>query len=143
MSSGRTTRNDPPLFMRLLFAWATNAILLWIVVLLLDDASTKNVGSLLEAAVVFGVLNTIVKPVLRLVTVPLAILSLGIAWFFVSLLMLVLTHDIVSGFYIHGFWTYVEATLIIWFVNLVMDLTPGPWQLSGKRNRVRLRQRGR
>jgi putative membrane protein len=126
--------------MRWLIAWATNAILLGIVVVLLTNVTTKNFGSLLEAAIVFGVLNTIVKPILRLVTLPLAVLTLGIAWFFVSLVILLLTDHIVSGFQIHGFWTYVEAGLIIWFVNLVMDFTPGPWQLTGKRNRARLRR---
>jgi putative membrane protein len=143
MSTGRTTRQEPPLYARLLIAWATNAILLGIVVVLLTDVTTRNAGSLIEAAAVFGVLNTIIKPVLRLVTLPLAILSLGIAWFFVSLLMLFLTDHIVSGFQIHGFTTYVGATLIIWVVNLIMDVTPGPWQLTGKRNRVRMRRQDR
>jgi putative membrane protein len=143
MSANRAVRQQPPLYARWLIAWVTNAVLLGIVVVLLQDVSTKNFGSLLEAAAIFGILNTIVKPILRFATLPLAILSLGIAWFFVSLLMLVLTHGLVSGFYVHGFWTYVEATLIIWLVNLVMDIVPGPWQLTGKRNRVRLRQQNR
>jgi uncharacterized membrane protein YvlD (DUF360 family) len=80
---------------------------------------------------------TVLKPLLRLVTLPLAILTFGIAWFFVLLLMLVLTRDIVSGFQIHGFWTLVEATLIVWVVNLILDLTPGPWQVTGRRRRRR------
>ncbi len=86
-------------------------------------------------------LNTVLKPFLRLVTLPLAILTFGLAWFFVSLLMLGLTTDIVSGFHIHGFWHYVEATLIVWAVNVVLDLTPGPWQLTGSRRRIRPRPR--
>jgi putative membrane protein len=120
---------------RMAIAWLTNAILLWAVVAALHDASTRNVGSLLAAAAVYGVLNTVLKPILRFVTLPLAILSFGVVWFFVSLLMLVLTKDIVGGFHIHGFWTYVAAGLIIWIVNMVLDLTPGPWQLTGKRRK--------
>ena len=89
----------------------------------------------------FGVLNTVVKPLLRLVTLPLAVLTLGIAWFFVSMLMLVITKAIVSGFHIHGFWTLVEATLIVWVVNLVLDFVPGPWQVTGKRRRRNRRRR--
>jgi uncharacterized membrane protein YvlD (DUF360 family) len=49
----------------------------------------------------------------------------------------VITKDIVSGFHIHGFWTFVFATLIVWIVNLVLDLTPGPWQITGRRRRMR------
>lgn len=120
---------------RLLVAWLTNAILLWVVVVLLHNALTNNVGSLLEAAAVYGVLNTFLKPIMRLVTLPLAIISFGLVWFFVSMLMLWLTQDIVGGFHIHGFWTYVLATLIIWVVNIALDLTPGPWQLTGHRRR--------
>jgi putative membrane protein len=113
---------------------------LGVVVALLSGVTVSNVGALLAAAAVFGVLNTILKPLLRLVTLPLAILTIGVAWFFVSLLMLSLTTDIVSGFHIHGFWTFVEATLIVWLVNVVLDLTPGPWQITGRRQRLRLRR---
>ena len=110
--------------------------MLGVVALLLDGVHAKNAGSLLAAAAVFGVLNTVLKPFLRLVTLPLALLTFGIAWFFVSLLMLVITKSIVSGFTIHGFWTFVEATLIVWLVNVILDLTPGPWQLTGRRRRL-------
>ena len=128
--------------MRLAISWLTNALVLAIVVVLLDGVEVANAGSLLAAAAVFGVLNTLLKPLLRLVTLPLAILTLGIAWFFVSLLMLVFTRAIVGGFHIHGFWTLVAATLIVWIVNLILDLTPGPWQITGRR-RIRRRRRGR
>jgi putative membrane protein len=114
-----------------------------IVTAVLSGVRVANAGSLLAAAAVFGVLNTLLKPLLRLVTLPLAILTFGIAWFFVSLLMLILTGVIVDGFHIHGFWTLVEATLIVWIVNLVLDLTPGPWQLTGRRRRRYQRRESR
>jgi uncharacterized membrane protein YvlD (DUF360 family) len=53
------------------------------------------------------------------------------------MLMLVLTRDFVHGFKIHGFWTLVAATLIIWLVNLALDHIPGPWQITGRRRRLR------
>ena len=115
--------------MRLAISWLTNAIVLGITAALLSGVTVSSAGSLLLAAAVFGILNTILKPLLRLVTLPLAILTLGIAWFFVSLLMLVITKAIVSGFEINGFWTLVEATLIVWLVNMVLDFVPGPWQM--------------
>lgn len=124
-----------PLIARLGISWLTNAVVLAVVVAVLKHATDSGVGSLLLAAVVFGVLNTILKPLLRFATLPLAMLTLGVAWFFVSLLMLVLTQGMVSGFHIHGFWTFVEATVIVWGVNLALDLLPGPWQLTGKRRR--------
>ena len=126
---------SPGLFVRLLISWLTNAAVLAIVTGVLSDVHASDAGALLAAAAVFGVLNTLLKPLLRLVTLPLAILTFGVAWFFVSMLMLVITEAIVGGFDIHGFWTLVEATLIVWAVNLVLDLTPGPWQITGRRRR--------
>jgi putative membrane protein len=134
MAEGSTYAQDrddhrPPLSVRLAISWLTNAIVLGITAALLSGVTVSSAGSLLLAAAVFGILNTILKPLLRLVTLPLAILTLGIAWFFVSLLMLVITKAIVSGFEINGFWTLVEATLIVWLVNMVLDFLPGPWQI--------------
>lgn len=126
-----------PLIVRVAISWLTNAILLAVVVIVLDQATDNGIWSLLLAAAVFGALNTVLKPLLRIVTLPLALLTFGLAWFFVSLLMLLFTDLIVSGFQIHGFWTYVEATAIVWVVNLALDLLPGPWQLTGKRRKRR------
>jgi putative membrane protein len=128
-------RRSPGLFVRLLISWLTNALVLAIVTGLLIDVRASDTGALLAAAAVFGVLNTLLKPLLRLLTLPLAVLTFGLAWFFVSMLMLVITEEIVGGFDIHGFWTLVEATLIVWVVNLILDFTPGPWQVTGRRRR--------
>lgn len=129
--------SSPSLPIRLGISWLTNALVLGVVAVVLSGVHVNDAGSLLLAAAVFGVLNTLLKPLLRLVTLPLAILTFGIAWFFVSLLMLVITKDIVSGFHIDGFGTLVLATLIVWAVNVVLDLVPGPWQVTGKRRRRR------
>jgi putative membrane protein len=128
-------RRTAPLSVRLGISWLTNALVLAVVAAILSGVHVRNAGSLLLAAAVFGVLNTVFKPLLRFVTLPLAILTLGVAWFFVSLLMLAITKSIVSGFYMHGFWTLVKATLVVWLVNMVLDMTPGPWQITGKRRR--------
>jgi putative membrane protein len=135
-------RSEPPLPVRLGISWLTNALVLLVVDLLLTGVTTSGAGSLLLAAAVFGVLNTVLKPLLRLITLPVALLTFGIAWFFVSLFMLLLTKWIVSGFEIHGFWTLVGATLIVWIVNLVLDFVPGPWQVAGRRGRRNRRARG-
>ena len=113
---------------RLLLSWIVNAVVLGVTAAILSKVTVDNFGDLVLAAAVFGILNTFLKPLARLLTLPLAILTLGIAWFFVSLLMLYLTQAIVSGFDIHGFWTLVWATVIVWFVNLVLDWTIGTWR---------------
>ena len=106
----------------LVVSWIANAIALGVTALVLGGVDINgSAGTLFVAALVFGVLNTILKPILKLVTLPFAVLTLGIAWFFVSMLMLWLTDLLVSGFDIDGFGTYIWATIIVWAVNLVVD----------------------
>ena len=122
----------------LLVSWALNAVVLGLVGWLLSGVSFGgSAWTVIWAALVFGILNTILKPILKLLTLPIAVITLGIAWFFVSLLMLVITKEIVSGFDIHGFGSLVAATVIVWAVNLALELLPGPWQLTGTRRRRR------
>jgi putative membrane protein len=113
---------------RLLLSWIVNAIVLAVAAAILTNVTVDHFGDVVLAAAVFGILNTFLKPLARLLTLPLAIITLGIAWFFVSMGMLWLTQAIVSGFSVHGFWTYVWATIIIWFVNMVLDWFIGTWR---------------
>ena len=71
-------------------------------------------------------LNTILKPILKLLTLPIAVITLGIAWFFVSLMMIWLTTLIVGKFDIDGFWNYVWATIIVWLANILVDAVLRP-----------------
>jgi putative membrane protein len=107
----------------LLVSWLANAIVLGIAGWILSGVSFQGSGwTLIWAALVFGVLNTILKPLLKLLTLPFAVITLGLVWFFISMLLLWLTQLIVGGFDIHGFWNYVWATIIVWAVNLVVDI---------------------
>jgi putative membrane protein len=112
---------------RLLVSWLANAVMLAVADALLTNVTVSSAGDLILAAALFGILNTFLKPIARLLTLPLAIITLGIAWFFVSMLMLYLTQAIVSGFSIHGFWTLVWATIIVWVVDLVLDIAMASW----------------
>jgi putative membrane protein len=113
---------------RLLLSWLTNAISIAVAAVVLTRMTVTSAGDLILAAAVFGILNTILKPIARLLTLPFAIVTLGLAWFFVSMLMLYLTQAIISGVDIHGFWTLVWATVIVWAANMVLDLVTGMWR---------------
>jgi putative membrane protein len=108
-------------FAYLLLSWFLNAVVLAFVAWLFTDVTRGTTKQLLIAAAVFGVLNTILKPIMKLVTLPLAIITLGIVWFGVSMLMLKLTDVLVKGFNIEGFWTLVWATAVVWFLNAIID----------------------
>jgi putative membrane protein len=131
----RSEAGKTPLSVRIGISWLTNALVLGVVAAVLSNVRASSAVPLLGAAAVFGVLNTMLKPFLRIVTFPVMIFTLGIAWFFVSMLMLAITRDLVAGFFITGFSTLVYATIIVWIVNLALDRIPGPWQIAGRRGR--------
>ena len=113
---------------QLLLSWLANAVVLAIVTGVLSGVTADSAGALIKAAALFGILNTIVKPILKALTLPLALITLGLIWFPVAMAMLWLTSLFIDGFQIHGFGTLVWATIIVWVVNVVLDFVPGPWR---------------
>jgi putative membrane protein len=113
---------------QLLLSWLANAVVLAIVTGVLSGVTADSTGALIKAAALFGILNTVVKPVLRALTLPIAFITLGLIWFAVAMAMLWLTSLFIDGFQIHGFGTLVWATIIVWVVNVVLDFVPGPWR---------------
>ena len=112
----------------LLWSWIANAITLVVLIAVFSGVTIGGVGALLEAALIFGLLNSLVKPILKTVTLPLAVVTLRLIWFVISAAMLKLTALIISSFDIHGFMTLVWATIVVWLVNLGLDIAPGPWR---------------
>jgi putative membrane protein len=110
---------------RLVIAVAVNVTALAITAWALSGVHVDGWGALLFAGVVFGVVNTLVKPVITLLALPVIVLTLGLALYFVNMLMLALTDWIVNGLVIDGFWNLVKATLIVWLVNLMIEAVFG------------------
>jgi putative membrane protein len=111
-----------PFPLRLLVAWAVDAAALALAAWIFSGISVGgSAGTLILAALVYGILATFVKPVLKLLTFPLMLLTLGVAWFFVAMFILWLTDALVGGFRIDGFWTLVGGTIVVWAVGAVAD----------------------
>lgn len=132
-----------PFAVRLLLAWLVDAAALLLVAWIFSGVSVGgSAGTLLLAAVVYGLLSSFVKPVLKLLTFPLALVTLGVAWYGVAMFVLWLTSAIVGGFDIAGFWTLVGATFLVWAVGSAVDriLFPkkdrrGRWSVKAERIR--------
>ena len=106
----------------LLLRLVGNLAALWVASELFDEMTYGDAfGTLLLAAIVFTIVNWLVKPIVAILSIPLIILTLGIAYFFVNVLMLLLTDWVVDDFEAGGFWTVVGATIVIWVVNLVIS----------------------
>ena len=109
------------MIVELLIRLVGNIAALWVASEIFDEMTYgDSFWVLLLAALVFTIVNWIVKPVVAILSIPLIILTLGVAYFFVNVLMLLLTSVLVPDFAVGGFWTYVGATIIIWVVNLVI-----------------------
>jgi len=123
-----------PFPLRVVVAWAVDAASLAVAAWIFSGITVGgSTGTLILAALVYGLLATFVKPVLKLLTFPLAIVTLGVAWFFVAMFILWLTDAIVGGLHIHDFWTLVGGTVVVWAVGAAADRWLFPKQSPLKR----------
>jgi putative membrane protein len=109
---------------RFLISWAISAAALAFAAWVLDSFVIDDFWTLVLASAVFGIVNFLVKPILTFIALPLIILTLGIAYFFVNMAMLAITDWLIDGFEIEGFWTYVGATILVWLANTALSLIP-------------------
>jgi putative membrane protein len=120
--------------LELVARFAGNLAALWVASELFDDVTYGgDFWVLVLAAAVFTVANWIVKPIVTLLALPLIVLTLGVAYFFVNVLMLLLTDWVVGDFEIEGFWTLVGATIVVWLVNVAISAAVHDWKLYGER----------
>lgn len=121
--------------MHFLLRWLINAAALWVAIRLVPGIDYQGHWfSLLVVALVFGVLNASVRPILKLLTFPLLILTLGLFTFVINALMLWLTAWVSGllnlGFYVRGFWSAFLGGLVVSIVSLVLSLFVGTGRVS-------------
>ena len=115
-----------PFLLRLLI----NAAALWAAIQLVDGIEHRGSWwSLLFVALVFGLLNASIKPLLKLLSLPIIILTLGLFLFVINALMLLMTGWVSGlfnlGFYVDGFWDAFLGGLIVTVVSLVLSIFTG------------------
>ena len=106
-----------PFLIRLLLAWGINAAALWVANVLFSGVHIHGWWAYIIGAAVLGIANTVIKPLLTLITLPLIILTLGLFLLVINIAMVALAEWIAPDFSIDGFWTYVGVVIIIWLVN--------------------------
>ncbi|MBD8058107.1 phage holin family protein [Cellulomonas sp. JH27-2] len=110
-----------------------NGVAIWLATVLLSgldivgyDSTWQKVGIILLIALVFGIVNAVVKPIVAFLSIPLYILTLGLFTLVVNALMLMLTAWITEftdwGLRIDGFWTAVWGGLIISIVSFALSV---------------------
>ncbi len=96
-----------------------SALLLWLVGQIVPGIRIYGFGPALLAALVLGVVNFLVRPVLIIVTLPVTILTLGLFLIVINALMLMLTGVIVPGFKVESFGAAVLGGILLGLFNLV------------------------
>lgn len=103
--------------MSLLLLWLVNSLAILIGAYVLPWVTVASFATALLVALVLGIINVILKPILLLVTLPINILTLGLFTFVVNALLLLLTDNLIDGFSIGGFWSALLLSLIIGLIN--------------------------
>jgi putative membrane protein len=128
----RESPSPPSFLVWLIVAVGINMVALIVVDGVFDGVRIERWWPLMIGAAVLALGNAFLKPVLALLTLPLIIVTFGLAYFALNIAMLGLAEWITPDFSIEGFWTYVGATIMIWFVNVVVQGFIGA--LSGGRS---------
>ncbi|MCU0937800.1 MAG: phage holin family protein [Burkholderiaceae bacterium] len=107
--------------MRILLVWILNAIALWLVTLVVPGVQVQDELSAFIAAVVLGLVNALVKPVLIILTLPITVLTLGLFLLVLNALLFWGVGELLPGFNVDGFWWAMLGALIYSLLTWAMS----------------------
>lgn len=98
-----------------------NAVAIWLANAVVPGIQIHGAATILGAALVLGLINAVVRPILLVLTFPLTLLTLGLFLFIINAFCLWLTSALIKGFVVRGFWSAVFGALLVsavsWAVN--------------------------
>ena len=106
------TRTNPRGSMRLLLIWIVNTVTLFVLPHLLETVQVDSFTTALTAALVLGLVNTLIRPILLVLTLPITFLTLGLFIFVINGLMFWVVADIVPGFQVTSFSAAIVAAFV-------------------------------
>lgn len=107
--------------MRLLLKWLLNALALLLVTYLYREVQVNGFGSALIAAAVIGLLNTVVRPVLVILTLPVTLVTLGLFLFIINALTFWAASGVLAGFHVSGFLAALIGSLLYSLFGVAID----------------------
>ena len=107
--------------MAILLRWVINALALLALTQLLEGFSVSGFYIALIAALVLGLINAVIRPVLLFFTLPINILTLGLFTFVVNAALLWFVSTFIQGFTITDFWTALGAAIFLWVVSTLTN----------------------
>src|SRR5881275_2281055 len=103
------------------FRWLTTTVAVMVAASALHGIRYDSVGSLIGAALLLGILNAFVRPVLLILSAPLILVTLGFFILIVNGLMLLLVPSIVIGFHVDSFWSAFWGAIVISIVSWMLS----------------------
>jgi len=103
----------------IILIWIITGLGLWVVTLVLPGVRANTAGGLIMAALVLGLANTFIRPVLWLLTLPLTVLTFGLFALVVNAITISLTSALVSNFEVDGFGSALLAALLMAVLGLL------------------------
>lgn len=100
--------------------WAITGLSLWIASLVFKGIKFDSTGALIGSALLLGLANALVKPLLIILTLPLTLLTFGLFLLVINALVLLLVAWFIKGFKVSGFWTALFASLFISILSIVI-----------------------
>lgn len=107
--------------MKLIFKWLLSAAALLLVAHLYSGVQVHNFTAALIASLVIGLFNTVLRPVLVVLTLPVTILTLGLFLFVVNALMFWFASSLLAGFHVTGFVAALIGSLLYSALGIVID----------------------
>jgi putative membrane protein len=104
----------------LLVHWFLSSASLLIVAFLFQGIEVSGLGAALIAPIVIGLINATLGFVLKIITLPLTLLTLGIFWLIINALMLQLAAAVVPGFYVAGFFSAFFGAIVLSIINMLL-----------------------
>jgi putative membrane protein len=106
----------------LIIRWVTTALALWLTSFIVKGIAIEGIGSLFFAAVVLGIFNAVLRPLVLLITFPINLVTLGLFTLVINGAMLKLTSEVVRGFSVTGFWSAVIGALLLSAISFALNL---------------------
>ncbi len=110
---------------RFLIHWLVIALALWVTAYVLPGVHVDSTQALAIAAIVLGLVNALIRPVLTILTLPITILTLGLFYLLVNGLTFLLASKMVPGFYVDGYWWAVLGALGVSIVSSFVGMFAG------------------
>lgn len=104
----------------LLLSWIISAVSILIVGHIIPGFDVQSFGSALIAAVVIGLINGTIGLFLKIITIPISILTFGIFFLVINALMLMFASSLLSGFSVSGFWAAFFGAIVLAIVNMLI-----------------------